>query len=290
MRQIYDALSMIRPPCRALITPHTLVVDLGRRVRPWVHHLGHQRGSLAEQFRSAVAGLLQRMDDQDVTGRRLNLVVSDFWVRPAVVSLPSKSLTGMEIDTLLASHYRRTYSDLMEGWRWCWEQQPETLIAVAWPGAGLDALQEGLSQRHCVLACAKPLGTDVISQLPTLPTLPTVSGTPGGLWCAILAHSCLTLMRLQYGQLQDWCVVADTTTDTAGHLPLALNRESARRGDPCRNVVIIDLHDAPGTFDAASLCSTLQTAGWASRFCGASDIHHSLTWPLHQAILLSSRP
>jgi hypothetical protein len=280
MRQIQHALSVFRPPCQALITPSTLVFDSGLRVRPWVRHRSHSTGSLTEQFQTVVAELLQRMDEQGVTGRRLKLVVSDFWARPAVLTLPSTSLTDQEMDILLSSHYRRTYGDLMEGWRWCWDQQPGALIAVAWPGGGLDALKAGLSKRNCVLACAKPLGTEVISQLPAV---------PGALWCAILANSCLTLMRMQDGKIQDWCVVANTE-DTAGSVPLALNRESAKRGDPCRNVVIIDLHDLSDTFNPASLRSTLQTAGWASRFCVASDIHHSLTWPLHQATLLSPCP
>jgi len=253
-----------RSSCRALLTPHGVVLESGRR-KPVRHQFDiscKQAGTAPEQFQNAVVHLLQWMDAQGIFGRRLHLVASDAWARPAVLPLPAKMATPDEINALLASHYRRVYGDLADGWRWCWDHQQDTLIAVAWPTNALNTLNAGLAQRHCVLASAKPLGADIFSQLPR---------SADSQWLMILMHPSVSLMRSQNGIIQNWCVTAHQPS----LLPLQLAREAARRGDNCRSLMIVDLHTPSNTLNMDAFRNTMQADGWTVHPCPADAVRRS---------------
>lgn len=273
------ALSALRPPCRALITPDAVVLDVGGQRAPLVQRSDGTAPELAERFALAVGDLFTLLDQAQVLGRRVQVAVSDAWARPLVVTLPAKPASDEAIDTLLASHYRKTYGDLMKGWRCCWSQHANRLVALAWPSAALDALHNGLAQRGCALASAKSLGVLLGTPL---------ASEPGACWLALLARSHVALMRLQQGALQDLLVVSspDETASVDGlaqQWPLQLARQAARRGDACRALVIIDwdaAHDLP------AVRKNLLDAGWSSRVCASAELSSTWVWRLQQQALL----
>lgn len=267
----FGALSLLRPALHALIAPQAVVVETGAGARPLLRQLGNPCSTAEEQFGAAVVDLLQLIDDPGLHGRRLHVVVSDFWARPLVLPLQGKLPSDEEIDVVLQSHYRRTYGDLMDDWHWCWVVQDARLVAVAWPTAGLAALREGIAQRGCVLASAKPVAIDVASKV----ELEGVSS-----WLAIMEWQSVTLVRQQGGVWQDWCVMPGDA-DTAESLPLQLARESARRRDDCRTVTIVDLN---GTTNLTLIRKTLVDAGWLVHLHATNETSTSLACRLSLAI------
>ena len=275
------ALSALRPPCRALITPDAVVLDAGGKRAPWVLRAGGGASvpELPDRFALAVGDLLTLLDQAQVHGRRVQVAMSDAWARPLVVTLPAKPASDEAVDALLASHYRKTYGDLMTGWRCCWSQHDTRLVALAWPAAALDALHNGLAQRGCVLASAQSLGVLLGTPL---------ASEPGACWLALLARSHVVLMRLQHGTLQDLLVVSGagdsaSVDGLAQQWPLQLARQAARRGDACRALVIIDwdaAHDLP------AVRKNLLDAGWSSRVCASAELSSTWVWRLQQQTLL----
>ena len=265
------ALSSIRPCCQTLLTPHAVVLDAGAGAPLALRLRSHPTGTLESQFCAAVAELLQLMDEVGLRGRRLQLVVSDFWVRPIVLPLTGKLPSDADIDIVLQSQYRRTYGELMDGWRWCWAVQDARLLAAAWPAAGLAALRDGMAQRGCTLAQARPLAIDIASN---------ALGDDGSSWLAILEQHSFTLVRQQNGVWQDWCVTP-CNADVAANMPLQLDRESARRQDDCRTVTLVDLTGAANT---KLIRSTLTDAGWTLRLGPSNQTHPSVGYRLSQAI------
>lgn len=275
------ALSILRPTCHALIAPDAVVLDTGGNGRPLVRQRRNQTGSLEEQFDTAVSDLLQLMDASGTHGRRLHLVVSDFWARPLVLPLPGTPTSDEEVDIVLQSQYRRTYGDLMDGWRWCWERQGVQLVAVAWPAKGLAALADGMARRAGTLASARPLAIDIASQ---------ALGQGVSSWLVIIERHSATLVRQQEGVWQDWCVMSGAL-DIAVSLPLQLARETARRRDDCRTLTLVDLNGAPN-LERIKLVKlikqTLADAGWSVSVRGANETGTSLACRLSQAIASGS--
>lgn len=266
-----QAFSLLRPYCQALISPHAVVLDAGAGAPLALRLRSHPTGPLEAQFFGAVADLLQTIDDAGLRGRRLQLVVSDFWVRPLVLPLTGKLPSDAEINIVLLSQYRRTYGDLMDGWSWCWAVQDAQLLAAAWPAAGLAALREGMTQRGCVLSHARPLAVDIASN---------ALGENGSFWLAITERHSLTLVRQQDGVWQDWCVTP-CIADMAASLPLQLVRESSRRQDDCRAVTLVDL---TGVANTKLIRNTLTEAGWTLRLGSSNQTHPSVGYRLSQAI------
>lgn len=269
-----QALTALRPPCRALMTPQTLVLNAVAGPSPLFEHSSMSAAAVEEQFSAAVAALLGLLDKSKVRGRRLQVAISDQWARPLVLTLPAKPQNDEATDALLLGHYRKIYGDLMDNWRWCWSQRGARLVAVALPARALDALQNGLAQRNCVLSSARPLGLLLGNQL---------GNEPGACWLIISIGLGATLMRLQNGVLQDWCVLtgAADASSLAAQLPLQLAREAARRGDSCRSVVIIDF-DA--VIDLPTVRKSLLDAGWASRVCTATELSSAWVWRLRELV------
>ena len=252
-----SAMAWLRAPCHALLTPSALALEVGGRARPLLRRRD-ALGSLEEQFSSAVVDLLQMLDESGAGGRRLNLVVSDFWARPMLLPLPGRMPSNEEVDTLLERQYRRSYGDLMNGWVWCWELQGAQLLAVAWPAAALQLLREGLAARHCVLASAVPLAVGVAAN----------TGNAGATWVAIVEAQSVSLIRQSDGRWEDWCVLPKGA-DAALSLPLQLEREAARRSDDCRNLTVLSL---AGVTEASAMRKALQDAGWSLQLRGLQDL------------------
>ena len=265
------ALSSIRPGCQTLLAPHAVVLDAGAGAPLAIRLRSHPTESLEAQFSAAVAELLQLMDQAGLRGRRLQLVVSDFWVRPMVLPLIGKLPSDADIDIVLQSQYRRTYGELMDGWHWCWAVQDARLLAAAWPAAGLAALREGMAQRGCILAQARPLAIDIASN---------ALGDDGSSWLAILEQHSFTLVRQQNGVWQDWCVTP-IDTEMATNLPLQLARETARRQDACRSVTLVDL---TGVANTKLIRTTLTDEGWTLRVWASNQANASTGYRLQQAI------
>jgi len=267
-----QALTTLRPPCHALMTPQTLVFDPAGGQPPLFEHSSMIAAAVEEEFSATVAGLFRLLDKSKVRGQRLRVAISDQWARPLVLTLLGKPQNDEAIDALLTTHYRKIYGDLMDNWRWCWSQHGARLVAVALPARALDALQTGLARRDCVLSSARPLGLVLGRPL---------GNEPGACWLVILMRLGASLMRLQNGVLQDWCVVtgAADASSLAAQLPMQLAREAARRGDHCRAVVIIDF-DA--VIDLPTVRKNLLDAGWASRVCAAAELSSAWAWRLQE--------
>lgn len=272
----HRALGTLRAPCRALITPRAVVLEVGGGHQPVLLRCGSSAASLPDSLALAVADLLRLVDQTQVRRRRVRVAVSDYWARPLVMKLPGQATSDDTIERLLATQYRKIYGDLMQGWRWCWSQHDTRLVAVAWPALALDALQNGLASRACVLCSAKPSSSLLGAQPGPL---------AGASWLAILQHAHLTLMRLQGGALEDWCVVpglADAQR-LATQLPLQLARAAARCADPGRALVMIDFDAAT---DLSPVRQSLLAAGWQLRVCAPAEFSGSWVWRLQQRISL----
>lgn len=263
--------AFFRPGCQALVAPSTVALAAGARITTAPRHSRGTSSAIEKQFESAIVDLLQLMDDSGMRGRRLHLVVSDCWVRPLLLPWQGKLPRDEEIDLVLQSQYRRTYGDLMDGWRWCWALQKERLVAAAWPAAGFKALCDGLRHRACTLVSAKPLAVDVAGKLPA---------ELGASWLAILEQQSVTLVRRQGGVWQDWCVLP-AAADIAEALPMQLARETARRQDDCRVLTLVDLH---GGANIRLLRQTLDEAGWSLRVCSLNETKMSVAGRLAQAV------
>lgn len=265
-------LSALRPACHALITPQAVVLDAGGgRVRPLVRQCSNPSGGLETQFEAAVADLLQLMDDSGSHGRRLHVVVSDFWARPLVLPLQGQMPSDEDVDVVLQSQYRRIYGDLMGGWHWCWDRQGARLLAVAWPEGGLAALRQGIAQRNGVLASARPLAMDIAAKA-------VDEKTPS--WLAIIEGQSVSLLRQQGGVWEGWCVLPGDSSQ-AENLPVQLARETARRSDNCRAVTLVDLHGAANT---THLRKTLAGACWVTKTWSPTQADASTGYRLWQAI------
>ncbi|MDD5029939.1 MAG: hypothetical protein PHH58_10635 [Rhodoferax sp.] len=271
------ALAALRRPCHALITPEAVVFDAGGKHLPVVQRFDTKAKPLADSFGHAVGQLFALMDQTPRRGQRVHVAVSDAWARPAVLTLPAKVPDDSATDTLVSQHYRRIYGELMLGWRYCWSQHATRLVAMAWPAIALEALQTGLTQRGCVLASARSQGLLLGTQL---------RQQPGACWLLVLARSHGLLVRLQDGVLQDGCVLpgGGDAANRAAQLPLQLARQSARRADACRALVIIDVDAVQ---DLPALRQTLLEAGWSSRVCAAAELSGSWVWRLQQCIRLA---
>lgn len=270
-RGLAQLTSLVRQGCHALMTPQAVVLDAGGRVRPLVRQSRDSMGSLEERFDAAVNDLLALIDEADLKGKRLHLVVSDYWARPLVLPWSGKKPSDEEVDTLLQKHFQQTYGQLMDGWQWCWTVQGSRLLAVAWPGKGLTMLREGVAQRACVLASARPLAVDVASKNPI---------ERGASWLVIMEQQSLTLVRQQDGVWEDWFVVS-CSVDMAETLQLQLVRESARRQDHCRALTLLDLN---GKTNLTLLRKTLGEAGWSVRVRTQAETEASMACRLSHAI------
>jgi hypothetical protein len=264
-------LSLLRPKCYALVSPKHVVLDVGGKSRPFVYPFESMPEAMADQFEVAMAKLLHLTDAAGVRGRQLSVVVSDAWARPAVLTLPDKAATDETVDKVLAEHYRKTYGDLMDGWRMCWDRLDKQLVGVAWPEAGLATLNVGLMQRDCFLASAQPLGLEVVNSL---------SNVPNSGWVLILARPYVTMLLMQEGGLVDWWVFAEGNDLTAS-LILRLSRESARRSAVGKTVVIIDFHDES---NVASSTQALLDAGWLPQIAEVKHLGGSVAFRLHSLI------
>ena len=265
------ALSYLRPACSALIAPHAVVLDTGGQLRPRVQLRADRAGTPEQQFSAAVADLLQMVDASGMRGRRLRLVLSDFWARPMLLALPGQVPDDDETDVLLQGQYRRTYGELMQGWRICWTRQATQLLAVAWPGAGLRALGEGLALRGWVLERARPLAIDVARH---------TGGRGSSAWLVIVERHSASCVRQQDGVWIEW-IVGRADQDTGASLPLLLERENARRGDTCRSATIIDLD---GKADMNLIRKTLVDSGWALRVQPVNEAGAGQAWRLSRQI------
>jgi hypothetical protein len=255
------------------MTPHAVVLDPGGRARPLVRQCSNRTGTVTDQFAATVSVLLQMIDDSGLHGRRLHLVVSDFWARPLVLPLPGMPPTDEDVDVVLQSHYRRTYGDLMDGWRWCWDRRGTQLVAVAWPAAGLAALQEGINQRAGILVSAKPLATDVAS-------VALEENTSS--WLAIVERQSVSLVHQQDGVWQDWRVTP-MSANVAETLTLQLARETARRQESGLTVTLVDLN---GVEHTKHIRQSLTESGWAVRVWAPTQAGSSVGYRLSQAIAL----
>jgi len=114
-----QALAALRPSCRALMTPQSVVLDSAQGRQPQLERSGMSAASVEAQFSASVTILLGLLDKSKVRRRRLQVAISDHWTRPLVLSLTVKPQNDQAVDALLHSHYRKIYGDLMDNWRWC---------------------------------------------------------------------------------------------------------------------------------------------------------------------------
>lgn len=265
------ARSLLRPGCQALITPQAVVLNPGGKTRPIVRQCINLSGTLEMQFAAAVNDVLQMMDVENLQGRRLQLVVSDYWARPVTLPIVGKPPGDEQIEIVLQNHYRRTYGDLMNGWQLCWAAQAARLVAVAWPTDGLDVLRGGLARRGCILAEAKPLTIDIASK-----------ALPGRVssWLAIMEPQSITLVHQQDGLWQDWCVSINAT-DMAQTLSLQLARETACCGDKCRLLTLVNLN---ASTSVNLIRKTLIDAAWTLRVWPSTPTDASMGYRLSQII------
>ncbi len=267
----FHATGLLRPGAQALIAPHALAVQAKGRALAVVRQRTELVGKVEEQFNAAVVDLLQMIDHSGLHGLRWRVVVSDFWARPLIVPLSGPLPSDRDVDVMLESQFRRTYGDLMEGWRWCWTRQADQLLAVAWPSLGWTTLCDGLALRSGSVASAKPLATDVVAK---------ASADSASSWLAIIERQSVTLIRRQDGQWLEWRVMP-ADSDLAVALPLQLAREVARRRDECRTVSLLELS---GTADGRRIRQALLDAGWRVQPGAANESDRSQAGRLSRAI------
>lgn len=261
----------LRPRLHALLSAQAVVLDAGANAKAplAVHPLAPQSPAGPVSLDPAVGHLLRLLDQPAAQGRSLQLVVSDHWLHPALLTLPDPSCSDQIIQKMLVDHYRQVYGDLADAWCWTWQRHASRLLALAWPQAAMQALQSGLAQRQCVLTSALPLSLALTQGVP----LPV-----GASWLIVASAESATLLRQDQGVLQDWCVLQGT--QLAQNVSTELARSAARRGDACKAVQILTLNAAN---DATALCQALLQAGWQASLLADNGRTQHWATRLHQA-------
>ncbi|AGX87207.1 hypothetical protein [Candidatus Symbiobacter mobilis] len=263
----------------ALLTSRFLVLEFGWRKSTLLRCLNVQGAGPHEQFEAGVAELFRAIDGSKARCRSWKLVVGEDWARPVVLPLAAGSLSEEEVETALREYARRTYGDQDQEWHWCWGPQADSLVAVSWPHAGWLALARGMAQRGCTLSSAKPMGADLAGGLIVI---------KDEMWLVIAAAT-LSVMRWSSGVLLDWFVLPDPAEGgRVEALCLRLEQEAARRGDTCRDIVLVDFETVGGG-ESSRIWEGMRHAGWSVHHCAQREIRGSLAWRLRQ-VALSSWP
>ncbi len=263
-------MALFRGSAHALVAPQAVVFDDGVRARRLIRQGGHAVGTSEEQFAAAVQVLFGLIDSAGSHGRRLHVVVSEFWSRPLVLHFPGDVPSDEEVDAVLKSSYQRIYGDMTQEWCLSWSLKDAQLISVAWPAKGLVALREGLAQRAGILSSAKPL---------TLEVARAVLGPKESTWLAVIEPCSISIVRQQAGIWQDWCVIPGGA-DLAANLSTLLARAAARRNDDCKKLVVMDL---AGASNGDLLRKALMGGKWLPRFCLTHDLGKSDACRLYRA-------
>jgi hypothetical protein len=264
-------LAFVRPPVDALIAMHGVVLSADSGARPTVRLVDPTSKDLVDQFSDNVSILTEMVQRMGVHGRRLHVLVSDYWARPLTLQLAGNKFKDDEIETVLKSQYRRQFAESMDDWTWCWERQGAQLAAVAWPMRGLKLLRQDVKARNCILASALPLSIDVAKQMVTV---------GDSTWLAIVEIASVTLVRQQKNGWCRWLVIpADRVV--VENLGVQLTREAVRCEDECRRVMVVKLS---GDADMSVCHKGLVQAGWSIKVCSPSSAQESRGYFLSRSI------
>lgn len=267
--------AVFRPRCHALITPTHVVLDVGGKSRPFVHHRRNEATATVHDFSAAVTDLMQLLDKAGIEGTRLYVVVSDYWASTAILPTDGININDEEVEKLLFRHYSKLHGDDVLDWRWCWDQSDKHLVAVAWPENGLTTLKSELEKRNCSLTSAKPTGLEVLSALSDLANLANMQ------WLLVVTKGCTTLLRLKNDELIDWRVFT-CATEWPDDIALQLSREIVIRPDIHRDITVVNLDKLT---DHLPLKKSLSSAGWNVRTMPVEQLKQSKALRLSQMIV-----
>jgi hypothetical protein len=250
----------LRPPLTARVGPAGIFLEQGGGKWQGEAAAGASPG---EEIAAVVTAFRQLLFAQRISPGRVNLIASDHWLRPLLFALPPGHLSDPEIDALVAYRYRQIYGGQMQGWVWRWARQAQgPLVAMAWPTALLGGLRAAIAEWGGTLASARP---------ESLHALQLARAGRDDAWIVVAQQRHATVVRVTRDTWQYWRCRSLDPAPAAGEAASVcdlVQRSSARLGDDCREIAIVEsgacgawprevvrrltaegwtTHDAPGT-------------------------------------------
>lgn len=163
---------------------------------------GGESRLLATEARTATS-LLPLLDealaDKLWPRRRVEVVLSQQFVRPVLTPPPGKALAAAEETALVAASLREIYGDEASGWRIAVHSQPPHagLVGAAVDGEFMQQLEALLARHGCRNASIMPLASRAVRRLPARfdgwwlgvePGWATLMGAAGGIWQYLAAQ------------------------------------------------------------------------------------------------------
>ncbi|HQT31218.1 MAG: hypothetical protein B7Y50_11275 [Hydrogenophilales bacterium 28-61-11] len=131
--------------------------------------------------------------------RRVEVVLSQQFVRPVLTPPPGKALAAAEETALVAASLREIYGDEASGWRLAVHSQPPQagLVGAAVDGELMQQLEALLARHGCRTVSIMPLASRAVRRLPARfdgwwlgvePGWATLMGARGGIWQHLAAQ------------------------------------------------------------------------------------------------------
>ena len=183
-----------------LLTPRLITLHRASMVR-WRHTGVRNRSEAIEptqtgtDWRAAVAALDQMLAGEATRGTRLQIAVSDLWVRSHLMPAAASGLDGEEMLLLARSHFSRQYPDSgQDDWSFRFALQGTHLLAAAIESGLLQALNGIKSVGGAKLSRIEPLFTWVYDRHEK-----TLADTQG--WMLLDEPGMLTAAYVEQGRL-----------------------------------------------------------------------------------------
>ncbi len=187
---------------------------------------------------------------------RVKLVLSDHWLRPVLIPLPSGRLNDSETELLAAHRYKQIYGEQGTSWSLRWIANDDgSLVIAAWPDALLDGLCKAIDAWSGELISAVPRSLDSIRAA-------GIGRTEAWIIVSDAMHA--TVVRFKQGALCYWrCHPLDGASADGDSERVCgqLQQAAARAGDGCLDFVILG-PVKPGDW-SETLRRRLGADGWA---------------------------
>jgi hypothetical protein len=245
-----------RQPLTVRVSPQGIFLE--QAGKSWRGRAATNRVALSVEDAGALGvELSELLATEGISPGRVKLVLSDHWLRPLVLELPSAGLSDAEIEVLVSYRYRQTYGGQMQDWAWRWvRQQGGPLVAMAWPESLLAGLRDAIGNWGGTLASAVPESLDAMQR-----------ADPGSAdaWMLVAEARHATIIRVGVGVWRQWRghILGPASATVAGSVGELLQRAVARSGDNCRDLVIIEA-GACGAWPT-EMAQGLAVAGWKTR-------------------------
>jgi len=209
------------------------------------------KAPMSDSLFKAVDALKQCLDTQKIRNSKINLVISDCWSYPLVVSLKQTQLSDAETQVMLLGLYKKQYPELFNEFELSWDRQGTQIVCLAAFKKDLDYLKSELTVRGISTLSIKPLSLEILAKLGV-----KVKSS----WIAVVEEMQLSLIRVENGLIWEWTTLS-SESDLGQALSLNLIRYSSRSKDVCKSLMVFTVSSNPTKISNLSM-ETLIAANW----------------------------